>query len=300
MTDPINDKNSGTDEGDFAATDRTEASSDTSIHNTPDSDVTPEHSADKPAEESVTDPAEEKAQESASEAHETQKAFLGRPEFTPLYAMAGLADLAAAVVRDLVNEQIAAYNARRNKDGAAADGVGEAGVGDGSDEQAKTEFNAFLQTAQQRTQELYDQALQQYSHLADRGRVAVGDVVENAKAQRAKAGDKVDDGAQNSAEDLSKAAERLADRVTAAAKAAADRVSRTARTDKGSAATDAEEPTVGSDVSEDLGDEPVTSPDGAASEPTTLEDDTTVGNATTGGEDTGSGTTTWPTDGTTK
>ncbi|MGD7788637.1 hypothetical protein ACQCX2_09965 [Propionibacteriaceae bacterium Y1700] len=299
MTDPSNDKNSGTEEGGFAATDRTEATSDTSIHNTPDSDVTPEHKADKPAEENVTDPAEERTQESASEAHETQKAFLGRPEFTPLYAMAGLADLAAAVVRDLVNEQIAAYNARRNKDGAAADGVGESGES-GSDEQAKTEFNAFLQTAQQRTQELYDQALQQYSHLADRGRVAVGDVVENAKAQRAKAGDKVDDGAQNSADDLSKAAERLADRVTAAAKAAADRVSRTAKADKGSATTDTEEPTVGSDVSEDLGDEPITSPDGAASEPATLEDDTTVGNATTGGEDTGTGTTTWPTDGTTK
>ncbi|MDN5724428.1 MAG: hypothetical protein L0G99_00665 [Propionibacteriales bacterium] len=322
---PINDRNEGTDpvfdasiggvppqhasasdEG-FVATDRTASTSDTSIHNVPDSDVTPDHSADKLDDDAVSDPAADKPAADTSEAagatggagesdsHETQKAFLGRAEFTPLYAMAGLADLAASVVRDLVNEQIAAYNARRNQSGSSAGDRpttdGEGADSDAPSDQAKSEFNAFLEAAQLRTQELYDQALQQYSHLADRGRVAVGDVVENAKAQRVKAGDKIDDGAQESAEDVSKVAERLADRVAAAAKAAADRVGRTAKVDKADAA---EEPTMGSDVSDDLADEPVTGTGATAGEPTTLEDGTTTGSVG-GSADTGSDTTTWPT-----
>lgn len=131
-----------------------------------------------------TPPAEEAAgaEEAPGDDRDPKKAYLGRPELTPLYAMAGLADLAAAVVRDIANEQIAAYRARRAKGEEAVEDLTEK-IGETAKD-SNAQFNEFLSKAQLRTQELFEQAVAQYEHLADRGRVAVGDVLEAAKQQQ--------------------------------------------------------------------------------------------------------------------
>lgn len=169
------------------------------------------------------------APDAEAESHDKpSKAYLGRPELTPLYAMAGLADLAATVVREIANEQIAAYRARRAKveDAVADTTVGDVGekVSEGAQD-ANAQFSAFLAKAQQRTQELFEQAVAQYEHLADRGRVAVGDALDSAKQQRAKAEEKIGDNTQEGVEEFAAAAQKFADKVTALAQAAADRVS---------------------------------------------------------------------------
>jgi|GEM_PF-4362854 len=192
------------------------------------------------------------AGEQPSQEHDSKpsKAYLGRPELTPLYAMAGLADLAAAVVRDIANEQIAAYRARRakaeeNASGASAtEDLGEK-VTEGAQD-ANAQFNAFLAKAQQRTQEIFEQAVAQYEHLADRGRVAVGDALDNARQQRAKAEEKVGDGAQDGVEDFAAAAQKFADKVTAMAQAAADKVTQ-ATSSSGSSTSPASASTESSD-----------------------------------------------------
>lgn len=150
----------------------------------PDTDIADDELGPGAFDTPAAAPAEEPSGESASEpSDETEKdpkkAYVGRPELTPLYAMAGVADLAAAMVRDIVNEQIAAYRARRAKEEPAAEDTPEDEAKDNT-----AQFNEFLTKAQQRTQEIFDQAVTQYEHLADRGRVAVGDILEAAKQQQ--------------------------------------------------------------------------------------------------------------------
>ena len=135
-----------------------------------------------PAEEAPDAESVSDAEEAPGDDRDPKKAYLGRPELTPLYAMAGLADLAAAVVRDIANEQIAAYRARRAKDEEAVEDLTEK-IGETAKD-SNAQFNEFLSKAQLRTQELFEQAVAQYEHLADRGRVAVGDVLEAAKQQQ--------------------------------------------------------------------------------------------------------------------
>lgn len=171
-----------------------------------------------------------------------KKAYLGRPELAPLYAMAGLADLAASVVRDIANEQIAAYRARRTKADGAAGSEDAAGADEATtQETADAQFNEFLTKAQQRTQELFDQALAQYEHLADRGRVAVGEAFESARQQQKSRAP--EDIVRMKPEDVSAAAQKAADKIATAVQTAADRVSRAA--DESTTSTD---PTAGTDT----------------------------------------------------
>lgn len=187
----------------------------------------PESGSSKASAEGGADAAGGEADDTKPHDTKPSKAYLGRPELTPLYAMAGLADLAAAVVRDIANEQIAAYRARRGKaeeptGAASAEDLGEKAA-EGAQE-ANAQFNAFLAKAQQRTQEIFEQAVAQYEHLADRGRVAVGDALDSAKQQRAKAEEKVSEGTQDGVDEFAAAAQKFADKVTALAQAAADKV----------------------------------------------------------------------------
>lgn len=167
-------------------------------------------------------PDEQPAEGAADHDDKPRKAYLGRPELAPLYAMAGLADLAANAVREIANEQIAAYRARRTKSEPGADAPTAESE---STAEANAQFNAFLAKAQQRTQEIFDQAVAQYEQLADRGRVAVGEAIDNAKQQqRSRTSD--DTLAGMKPDDVSAAAQKAADKISTAVQTAADRISR--------------------------------------------------------------------------